>query len=562
VEAAQLSWIPLGALLVRTGLITSEQLELALAEKESSGQRLGEIVLDREWVTPAAVAQALAKQYGLRYLDLSSAEIDMDVARLLPEALARRYGALPLKRINANLLLVGVEDPTNVSIADDLRIALDSSIQFVVIAGRELEKTLNRLYRTEIALSIEESEWEIDRGAEEAEEIQGDASVPMINLINSVLHRAIDDGASDIHFEPDQRELRVRARVDGVMRQLISIPRHMQAGVISRLKVMADLDIAERRLPQDGRVSVRFGGTPIDIRIAVVPTTHGEQAVLRIFQRSARRFSLDDLGMQDHSRAALERAIHQPHGAVIVCGPTGSGKTTTLYGSLAELTDGTRVLQTIEDPVEHQIPGVVQVEVNPKTGLSFAKGLRALLRSDPDVILVGEIRDEETARIAAQASMTGHLVLSSLHAHSAASALTRLKDMGVEPELLATSLNCIIAQRLVRTVCDSCREQYAPSKEDLAWLGVTGSGARTVSLSRGAGCADCANTGYNGRTALFEMLPVQGEIRQVITASTETIFATAVKQGMTTLRQDGIRICLDGVSSLDEVRRVTGDRAD
>ena len=437
-EAAQLPWIPLGTLLVSAGLITSDQLDLALAEKEQSGRRLGEIVVDHGWVQPAALAGALAEQYGLEYLDLSNMTVDPGVAMLLPEALARRYEALPIRYLNPNLLLIGVADPTNVAVSDDLRIALKANLQFVVVSRRDLDRTLARLYRTEIALDAAELEVEADPN-DERENIQNQASsVPIINLVNSVLHRAIDDGASDIHLEPRARELVVRARVDGVTRQLISIPKHMQAAVMSRLKVMAELDIAERRLPQDGRVSVRFGDSPLDIRIAIIPTTHGEQAVLRIFQRGSKRFSLEELGMSSDARVELERAVHQPYGGVIVCGPTGSGKTTTLYAALGALTTEGRVLQTIEDPVEYQLPGVTQVEVNPKAGLTFARGLRALLRADPDVILVGEIRDEETARIAAQASMTGHLVLSSLHVHSAAGALARLKDMGVEPELLAT----------------------------------------------------------------------------------------------------------------------------
>jgi type II secretory ATPase GspE/PulE/Tfp pilus assembly ATPase PilB-like protein len=330
----------------------------------------------------------------------------------------------------------------------------------------------------------------------------------------------------------------------------------MQAAVISRLKIMGELDIAERRAPQDGRMSIRFGGNPMDLRVAVLPTTYGEQVVLRILHRAAGRLGLEDLGMAPDAAADFQRAIQQPYGAVIACGPTGSGKTTTLYAALDVLNDEGRVLQTIEDPVEIQLPGVTQIEVNPKAGLTFARGLRTLLRSDPDVVLVGEVRDEETARIAVQAAMTGHLVLTSLHTHNAASSIARLKDMGVEASLLATAINCIVAQRLARRLCLECREAYAPSAAEREALAID-AGAE---LYRARGCVRCAGTGYKGRVALYEVMPIQGRIRRLVEASTEEIFAAAVEAGMKTLRQDGVRLCVAGVSSVDEIRRVTGDR--
>jgi type IV pilus assembly protein PilB len=332
----------------------------------------------------------------------------------------------------------------------------------------------------------------------------------------------------------------------------------MQAGVISRLKVMGSLDIAERRLPQDGRVSVRIAGTPTDIRMAVVPTTWGEQVVLRIFHRATQRYDLAKLGMSPSGRETFEQAIRQPYGGIIVCGPTGSGKTTTLYAALDILNTEDRIVQTIEDPVEYQIGGINQVEVNVKAGLTFARGLRSLLRADPDVILVGEIRDDETAKIATQAALTGHLVLSSLHAHSAASSIERLKNLDIEPSLLAASLNCVIGQRLARRLCIACREQYSASADELLELGLPKES--DVHLYRARGCPDCAATGYAGRVALCEVMPVDGKVRRALTGSTEEIFAAAVEQGMTPMRQEGIRLCLEGVSSLDEVRRVTGDR--
>jgi type IV pilus assembly protein PilB len=348
-----------------------------------------------------------------------------------------------------------------------------------------------------------------------------------------------------------------------VMRRMTTISKALQPAVISRLKIMGELDIAERRAPQDGRVSIRFGGQPMDLRIAVLPTTYGEQVVLRIMNRVGGRLGVRELGMSTEAEEAFARAIRQPYGAVIACGPTGSGKTTTLYAALDMLNEEERVLTTIEDPVEHQTPGVNQIEVNPKSGLTFARGLRTILRSDPDVLLVGEIRDEETAHIAIQAAMTGHLVLTTLHTHNAASSIARLTDMGVEPSLLASSVNCIVAQRLARRLCVHCRAAYGPTHSELVELGVGAvpAGGDPIVLYKAVGCVQCSGTGYSGRVALYEVMELKGKVRRLIgSGSTDEIFAAAVEQGMTTLRQDGIRLCLAGVSSVEEVRRVTGDR--
>ncbi len=323
---------------------------------------------------------------------------------------------------------------------------------------------------------------------------------------------------------------------------------------------MGELDIADRRAPQDGRISIRYGDSPIDLRIAVLPTTYGEQVVLRILHRASGRLGLPQLGMSAQAEEIFARAIRQPYGAVLVVGPTGSGKTTTLYSALELLNDADRVLMTIEDPVEYQVKGVNQIEVNPRAGLTFARGLRTILRSDPDVLLVGEVRDEETARIAIQAAMTGHLVLTTLHTHNAASSIARLRDMGVEQSLLATSINCIVAQRLARRLCVECREQYVPSQAEVEELAGDGIKLGAESLFRARGCARCGGTGYAGRVALYEVMPVIGRIRRLIEASTEEIFAAAVEAGMITLREDGIRLCEAGISTLDEIRRVTGDR--
>jgi type IV pilus assembly protein PilB len=549
--------MPLGALLLADGAITSEQLETALVEAEQTRTRLGEILVSRRLLTGGALAHALARQAGLPFVDLAETQIDPAAASLLPEQFAQRYRALPVYFIGEDAVLVAVADPTNVMASDDLRLALGLHVELAVVDGDALDGAIRRIHRMtpEVIELVEEP-----APLPELDSDSASTSTPAIKLVNSIISSAVNDGASDVHFEPQAGQLVVRARVDGVMRQLTTIPKQMQPAVTSRLKIMGELDIAEKRAPQDGRLTVKFDGQQTDVRIAVIPTIHGEQVVLRILQRRAGRLGLDDLGMAVDAQEAFARAIQQPYGAIIVCGPTGSGKTTTLYAALDLLNDDERVLMTIEDPVEYQTPGINQIEVNVKAGLTFARGLRTILRSDPDVLLVGEVRDDETAHIAIQAAMTGHLVLTTLHTHNAASSIERLKDMGVEASLIASSVNCIVAQRLARRLCLDCRDPFVPGEEERVALGLDEPFAEGVVLYRASGCPKCAGTGYRGRVALYEVMPVQGKIRRLIEASTEEIFAAAVEQGMQTLRQDGLRLILDGTSSLEEIRRVTGDR--
>jgi type IV pilus assembly protein PilB len=548
----------LGGLLAENGLLTVSQLERALAEKEETGERLGEIVVRRGWISSRDLAGALALQLGLDFVDLAREKVDPATAELLPEKLARRYNAVPVSFVDDSTVLVAIGDPTDLRTADDLRIALGKNIRFAVADVNDLEQTISRLYRRDVPVT---EDIEVEPEPQPAEDILegSESGAPAIELINSVISRAVEDGASDIHFAPQARGMLVRARIDGAMRKLAEIPPSMQGAAMSRIKIMGGLDIAEKRAPQDGRVSIRFGGKPMDLRVAVLPTTHGEQAVLRILHRSGNRLGLADLGMSEDVESEFARAIRQPYGAVIAVGPTGSGKTTTLYAALDVLNQDDRVVTTIEDPVEWQIPGVNQIEVNPRSGLSFARGLRTILRSDPDVLLVGEIRDEETARIAMQAALTGHLVLTTLHAHNAASSMARLRDMGVEPGLLATAINCVVAQRLARRLCLDCREPYTAEPDERAEIGIADM-PEEITLYRAVGCVRCGGTGYRGRVALYEVMPIRAEVRRRIADSTEEIFAAAVDQGMTTLRHDGLRVCLAGISSLDEIRRVTGDR--
>ena len=556
----QLPWRRLGALLVSEGLLAPDQLREAFEEQGRTGERFGTIVVERGWVSRADVAMALAQQAGLEFVDLADYEIEPSLLERMPEHLAKRYLAAPIRLEDDGAIVVAIADPTDVQAADDIRIAIGAQVRFAIVEADDLAFLIRRSYRTEVEIEDEHAPEPIEEVVDREEIWEAATGVPAVRYANSALSAAIEDGASDIHFEPEDDRLVVRARVDGVLREVTTIPKALQAGVISRLKIMGSLDIAERRAPQDGRILVRFGGVPIDLRIAVLPTTHGEQVVVRVLHRAAAVQSVSALGMSPDAEAAFTRAAGQPYGAVIVVGPTGSGKTTTLYTALQMLNQPGRALMTIEDPVEYQIPGVAQIEVRPRSGLTFARGLRTILRSDPDVLLVGEIRDEETARIAIQASMTGHLVLTSLHTHNAASSIARLKDMGVEPSLLAASVNCIVAQRLARRLCESCREAYSPSPEELALVAEAVDIHGPIVLHRAPGCPRCSNTGYKGRVAMYEVMPIQGRLRSLIEASTEEIFAAAVEQGMKTMKQDGIRLCLEGIASLEEINRVTGDR--
>jgi type II secretory ATPase GspE/PulE/Tfp pilus assembly ATPase PilB-like protein len=547
----------IGELLVRSGQITAEQLEQALAEQKEDGRRLGEILVARGWLTTKALAQALAEQHGLEFVDLARVEVEAAAMSLLPEQYARHAQVLPVRFIGDDLVQVAVADPTNLRTSDDLKLALGVNVQIAVADAAALEGTIERTHRVYIDISYDgDDEFERSRPTDLLD--RPDDEAPPIELVNSVLSRAISEGASDVHFDPQEDETIVRARIDGVLRRMAEIPKALESSIAGRLKVMAGLDIAEKRLTQDGSFSIRYGEQPVDVRMAVVPTKHGEHLVLRLLQRAI-KLKLDELGMSPAVESIFLHSTHQPHGAVIACGPTGSGKTTTLYAALDLLNEEGRAITTIEDPVEYQLPGVNQVEVFPKIGLTFARGLRTILRSDPDVLLIGEIRDEETAAIAVQAAMTGHLVLTTLHTNDAASAVARLKNMGIPPSLLANSVNCIVAQRLARWLCLHCREPYEPSAEELEAAGlVEADGAQT--LYRANGCLQCAGTGYHGRVAIYEVMPVRGRIRSMIEASTEELAAAAVEEGMVTLRQDGLRLCRAGLTSLDEIRRVVGDR--
>ena len=551
----------IGELLVDGGHLTAEQLEVALEQQREFGRRLGEILLARGWISGRVLAEALAAQHNLEFIDLARTEVDPVAAGLLQPKFARAHQTLPVRILAGGDALVAVADPTNLQVQDELRIAIPRPIRLAVAESDVLDGALARIYRIQVDIS----EVGIDEDDEPDESPLQDVldrsatSAPTIDLVNEVLSTAIEEDASDVHFDPQRNELVIRARVDGVLRRMTEVPKSLQQAVIGRLKVMAKLDIAEKRLPQDGSFSILVGGEPLDVRIACIPTKHGEHIVLRLLHSRGIKLTLPELGMSRHTHDLFERAISQPDGAIVTCGPTGSGKTTTLYAALDLLNDEGRAIATIEDPVEYQIPGVQQVEVFSRIGLTFARGLRTLLRADPDVVLIGEMRDEETARIAVQASLTGHLVLTTLHTKNAPSSIARLRDMGIHPGLLASSLNCIVAQRLARRLCLVCRDEYTADEADKAAIAHAGVNDWDLTLYRARGCIQCAGTGFRGRVALYEVMPVEGRVRAALAESTEEILDAAVENGMRTLHQEGVRLALAGITSLEEVRRVTGD---
>jgi len=564
----------LGTILLRQGLVTPEQVAAGLEEKEESGERLGRILVQTGALSEQGLATALAEQHDLDYLDIAAAPPNVAVASLLPAKYARRYRAVPVRYLEGGTLLVAVADPTDVLASDDLRLVLGVQIQLAVALGSDIDATLDRVHpegATTIPTTMETEEPEAAdhetpsgfRRQGPVEVLEATTNAPAIELVNEVIKHAIQEGASDVHFEPQSERMLVRARIDGVMREVRIIPARLQQAVSARLKIMGELDIAERRAPQDGRVTITFGGRPVDLRIAVLPTLYGEQIVIRVLYRSSSAADLADLGLAADTEAAICHAIAQPYGALLSVGPTGSGKTTTLYSALRLLNTEDRCVMTIEDPVEYQLEGLNQVQVNVKAGLTFAHGLRTILRSDPDVLLVGEIRDSETAKIAVQAAMTGHLVLSTLHADNVGSAVSRMTDMGVERQLLASTINVILAQRLARKLCTNCREAFPLDPGLLLKAGadervLPASGP--VTLFKPRGCGQCTG-GYKGRIGLFETMLVTPKMRRLMeTATAEEIYEVAVTDGMRTLQDDGLRLCIEGLTSLDEVKRVAGER--
>jgi len=555
----------LGNLLIERGYLTLEQLESALSHQHETGKRklLGEILVDLEYCSEDQVVECLAAEYGVPYAKLESRLFDQKIVDVLPREYIEKNLVLPLFIVR-KVLTIAVAEPANMFLIDELRRLTEMEVQIVATSSKDIRRMITTLPDSKVFVIddiIEDSDQAEVTLIEEAIEDIGDVEEiagqsPVIRLVNYIIYNAVKEGASDIHIEPAERCMRIRNRIDGRLYKALEVPQHLLGAVTSRIKIMASLDISERRLPQDGRVHVMLDGRKIDLRVSTFPGSRGEKSVIRVLDTRNVSLNLRELGFAEDILGVFQQQITSPNGIILVTGPTGSGKTTTLYASLIELNTPDRKLLTVEDPIEYQLDGVNQVQTKAQIGLSFAHILRSMLRHDPDVIMIGEIRDLETAQIAIQAALTGHLVLSTLHTNNAASTLTRLLDMGVEDYLLPSTLNAIVAQRLVRRLCQACREQYTPLPELLAQLGLEDQSLR---FWRPSGCDVCSQTGYSGRISINEILVMNDAIRKQILQHAESteLQRTAVAAGMRLMLQDGIAKVTAGLTSIEEVMRVT-----
>jgi type IV pilus assembly protein PilB len=546
--------------IVDMGLAPRERVDSAIESSRNEGITPERVLLASGAITSDGLARALAERYGLDHLDLDVFPVDMGAANLVVNSAAKRYQAVPVAFVDKRTLLLAMADPSNVLAVDDVAIMTGYEVRVAVASPDAIADLISRMARLEDVVSGDAA------AAEEAEEASADIvnlretadDAPVVKLVNQIVGQAVELGASDVHMAPDGHEVRVRVRVDGILQDITTVPRRMAAGVVSRVKIMAELDISERRLPQDGRVSLKVDGRHIDLRVVTLPSVHGESIVMRILDKDSVVMKLEKLGMADAERDRFERAFHETHGAVLVTGPTGSGKSTTLYAALLALNTPEKNIITVEDPVEYQIAGLTQVQVSSKAGLTFATGLRAMVRADPDIIMVGEIRDRETAQIAVESALTGHLVLSTLHTNDAPSAITRLTEMGIEPFLVASALDCVLAQRLARMLCSNCKQRTIVPAEVLRDNGYKA--LVDLEAYEPNGCRRCAGTGYRGRLGIYEVMTLSSEIRNLTLErrSAEEIREVAVREGMRRLRDDGLEKVRQGLTSIAEIARVIG----
>ena len=570
----------LGEILLKENLISADQLKQALDHQKQSGGRLGNSLVKLGFLSDDEVTAVLSRQYGVPSINLSYFEVDQNVIKLVPMETAAKYQILPLSRVGSSLT-VAMVDPTNVFAMDDIKFMTGFNIEPVVASESAITEAIKKHYgsaeEAERKKEIEEIVSFIDEGQAESVELEAEdeaslnlaelekaaEEAPVIKLVNYILTDAVRRGASDVHMEPYEKEYRVRYRIDGMLQNVMHPPLKLRDAIISRVKIMAKLDISEKRLPQDGRIMIRMMHNgkkkQLDFRVSVLPTLHGEKIVMRLLDKENLRLDMTKLGIEPESLSKLQKAIFKPYGMVLVTGPTGSGKTNTLYSSISQLNKPDTNIVTAEDPVEFQLPGINQVQMKEQIGLNFAAALRSFLRQDPNIILVGEIRDFETAEIAIKAALTGHLVLSTLHTNDAPSTISRLMNMGIEPFLVATSVHCIVAQRLTRRICPECRTEEEVAPQVLIDAGFTPEEVRTVKVFKGAGCPACGNKGYKGRLGLYELLEITDEIRELILvgASALEIKKKAIEQGMIALRRSGLIKVMNGLTTLEEVFRET-----
>ena len=563
----------LGDLLVREGLINQEQLQRALADQKGSNEKLGSILVRLDFINEDQLIDFLSKQYGIPSITLTQLDVDSEVVKLVPAQIARKYEVLPIKR-SGNQLTLAMADPTNVFAVDDVGFMTNLQVVPVVASQGAIRKAIDRLYEAQTG-GIADVISEMDTALADVEVVEGEdenwakADVfelkesadepPVVRLVNMILVDAIRRGASDIHLEPYEKVFRVRFRIDGVLHEIMTPPKRLEAALTSRVKIMASLDIAERRLPQDGRIKLRYNQREIDFRVSTLPTIFGEKTVMRILDKDSLQLDLAMLGFDAWSLEQFTRAIHQPYGMILITGPTGSGKTTTLYSAIHTINSPDVNIMTAEDPVEYNLKGVNQVQVNEGIGRTFAAALRSFLRQDPDIILVGETRDLETAQIGIRAALTGHLVLTTLHTNDCPSTVARLLDMGIPPFLVSSALTLILAQRLGRKICKDCKQPYDADEESLVPYGHVPQGLGAVQLYKGKGCHTCSFTGMKGRVAIYEVMPITDELREMIlrNAPTAEIRELALSQGMKTLRQNALQKVLEGTTTIEEVLRVT-----
>ena len=558
----------IGEILVHAGKISDDQLNEALAQQKNTHEKLGQVLIDMGVIQEDDLITAYSMQLGYRKADnFLLLEAKPEVVALIPEDFARSNSVLAVQRSKKSLI-VAMEDPEDIAAIDSIKRLTDLEPDIVVVGPSLLAKAMDQLYgqiqkadQVEEAIQgitvitgDEDSAEEVDLSPEKASE----EDAPIVKLVNLILQEAIKERATDIHIEPQDRKVNVRIRIDGVLQIIMTPPSSSLSGLVTRIKILSKLNIAEKRLPQDGRFSIKTAAKDIDVRVSILPTVYGEKIVLRLFDKSGFDFNLTTLGFPQKHLGVFKKVINQPYGMVVVSGPTGSGKSTSLYAALKEIKDERTNITTVEDPVEYQLDGISQVQVFEDIGLTFDSTLRSILRQDPDVLLIGEIRDSETADIAVKFSLTGHLVFSTVHANDAPGTLTRLLDIGVAPFLVGSCLNLVMAQRLVRRICEKCKEEYKPTKEELSLIGLKPQNVKGK-LHRGKGCADCRNTGYRGRIAIFEMIPMSMTLRKLVfdNANEDEIRQAAMKQGMETLRDAGNQRVLDGTTTVDEILRST-----
>jgi type IV pilus assembly protein PilB len=564
--AQQPDRLPLGQLLMGAQLVTQRQLDEALAVQRSTGAFLGDTLVSLDHVKAKDVGPLLAQELRVEYVNPRDSEVSDEVMDVVPESFSRQHGVMPLRAENGRLY-VAMRDPLNLSVLDDLKLIAGMPVVAALSMERELMAAINTHFdsRRHAEQAIQDIDAEKAASGETSEELSTEelwtlaADAPVVRLVNSIIHGAFNLGVSDIHLEPQREQMRVRYRLDGLLYDHMAIPKHHQPAVVSRVKIMSRMNIAERRLPQDGRIPLEHHGKEYDLRVSTMPSIFGEKVVMRVLDKTSMRMSFEQLGFLPEQQEAFEWLIARPYGMILVTGPTGSGKSTTLYAALAGINQPTKNIITIEDPVEYQLAGVTQTQANPRVGMTFARGLRTMVRQDPDVIMVGEIRDLETAEIAINAALTGHLVLSTLHTNDAPGAVVRLDNMGVEPFLISSSVIGVLAQRLLRVVCPSCKEYYVPSADFLASLGANGASLpEGVKLARGAGCQECNQLGYRGRTAVYEVLRMSDPLREAVLQkkSALAVRELARREGMKTMKESALAKAIQGITSAEEILRV------